>query len=109
MPDITITNCAITQQSLISTARDNHLQVTICFLNLTKNNSEYLIFIDCLFMLSFFDSWLPFIYLYVAGGIFFFTGIFLIKRSGAIDLTIKRHRFWFKVMIAGFFYFAVMH
>jgi hypothetical protein len=43
------------------------------------------------------------------GGIFFFSGIFLIKKSGAIDLTIKRHRFWYKVMIFGFIYFAIMH
>ena len=60
-------------------------------------------------MPSFFNSWLPFIYLYVVGGIFFFSGIFLIKKSGAIDLTIKRHRFWYKVMIFGFIYFAIMH
>ena len=60
-------------------------------------------------MPSFFNSWLPFIYLYVVGGIFFFTGIFLIKKSGAIDLSIKRHKFWYKVMLFGFFYFALMH
>jgi len=60
-------------------------------------------------MPSFFNSWLPFIYLYVVGGIFFFSGIFLIKKTGAIDLTIKRHRYWYKVMIFGFFYFVLLH
>jgi len=60
-------------------------------------------------MPSFFNSWLPFIYLYVVGGIFFYSGIFLIKKTGAIDLTIKRHKFWYKVMIFGFFYFVLLH
>ena len=60
-------------------------------------------------MPSFFNSWLPFIYLYGVGGIFFFTGMYLIKKSGAIDLTIKRHRFWYKVMFFGFFYFVLLH
>ena len=41
MPDITITDCAITQQSLILTERYIRLQVTICFFNLDENNSEY--------------------------------------------------------------------
>jgi len=60
-------------------------------------------------MPSFFNSWLPFIYLYGVGGVFFFTGMYLIKKSGAIDLTIKRHRFWYKVMFFGFFYFVLLH
>ncbi|MCH7965673.1 MAG: hypothetical protein IH852_17250 [Bacteroidetes bacterium] len=60
-------------------------------------------------MLSFFDSWFPLIYLYGLGGVFFFFGMYIIKRSGAIDLTIKRHRFWFRVMFFGFFYFVLMH
>jgi len=60
-------------------------------------------------MPTFFDTWLPFIYLYVVGGIFFFFGIYIIKRSGAIDLTKKRHRYWYRVMIFGYFYFVLMH
>jgi len=60
-------------------------------------------------MPSFFNSWLPFIYLYVVGGVFFFAGIFIIKKSGAIDLTIKRHKYWYNVMLWGFFYFVLMH
>jgi hypothetical protein len=60
-------------------------------------------------MPSFFDSWMPFIYLYVVGGLFFFSGMYIIKISGAIDLTRKRHRFWYKVLFFGYFYFVLMH
>jgi hypothetical protein len=60
-------------------------------------------------MPSFFNSWFPFIYLYVVGGIFFFSGVYIIRKSKAIDLTKKRHRFWFKVLIFGYFYFAAIH
>lgn len=60
-------------------------------------------------MPSFFNSWLPYIYLYVVGGFFFFLGLYLIKRYGAIDLTKKTHRFWMKVMVFGYFYFAALH
>jgi hypothetical protein len=60
-------------------------------------------------MLSFFDTWFPFIYLYVVGGIFFFSGIYLIKKAGAIDLTKKRHKKWYRIMLVGFFYFVLLH
>jgi hypothetical protein len=60
-------------------------------------------------MPSFFDSWLPFIYLYVGGGLFFLAGMILIRRTKAIDMRLKRDRFWWKAMIFGFFYFMVIH
>lgn len=60
-------------------------------------------------MLSFFDAWLPFLYLYGVGGFAFFTGIVIVRKSGAIDLTKKRHKFWYRVMIAGYFYFVAIH
>ena len=60
-------------------------------------------------MISFFNAWFPFIYLYVVGGIFFFSGMYLIKKMGAIDLTLKRHRKWYRIMYFGFFYFVAMH
>jgi len=60
-------------------------------------------------MPSFFNSWLPYLYLYLVGGLFFFLGLFLIKKYGAIDLSKKQHRFWMKVMIFGYFYFAAFH
>jgi hypothetical protein len=60
-------------------------------------------------MLTFFDTWLPFIYLYGVGGIMFFIGMLIIKKSGALDLTKKRHRTWYKVLIWGYIYFFVLH
>ncbi|MBL1213432.1 MAG: hypothetical protein D8M61_08795 [Ignavibacteriae bacterium] len=60
-------------------------------------------------MPSFFQTWLPFIYLYGVGGFAFLVGMILIRRSNAIDLTIKRHRYWYRVLIFGYFYFALMH
>jgi hypothetical protein len=60
-------------------------------------------------MPSFFNSWLPFIYLYVGGGVFFLAGMILIRRTKAIDMRLKRDRFWWKAMIFGFFYFMVIH
>ncbi|MCW8849107.1 MAG: hypothetical protein OQJ81_03935 [Melioribacteraceae bacterium] len=60
-------------------------------------------------MPSFFNTWLPFLYLYGVGGIFFLLGMIIIKRSGAINLEIKRHRYWYKVLIFGYFYFVAFH
>ncbi len=60
-------------------------------------------------MLTFADTWLPFIYLYGVGGIFFLVGMIIIKKSGAINLNIKRHRYWYRVLIFGYLYFALMH
>ena len=60
-------------------------------------------------MLTFADTWLPYIYLYGVGGIFFLVGMIIIRKSGAINLNIKRHRYWYRVLIFGYFYFALMH
>lgn len=60
-------------------------------------------------MPSFFDSWLPFIYLYVGGGLFFLTGMIIIRKTKAIDMRLKRDRFWWKVLIFGYFYFVFIH
>jgi len=60
-------------------------------------------------MPPFSHTWLPFIYLYGVGGLFFLIGMIIIKKSNAIDLKKKRHRFWFKVLIFGFFYFVLFH
>jgi len=60
-------------------------------------------------MLPFSQVWLPFIYLYGVGGIFFGLSMFFIYKSGGIDLSRKRHRYWNKVMYFGFFYFVVFH
>jgi hypothetical protein len=60
-------------------------------------------------MPSFFHTWLPFIYLYGVGGFAFLTGMIIIRRSNAIDLKLKRHRYWYRVLIFGYFYFAILH
>jgi hypothetical protein len=60
-------------------------------------------------MPSILHTWLPFLYLYGFGGLFFFSGMIIITKSNAIDLKKKRHRFWFKVLIFGFFYFVAFH
>ncbi|HPI37274.1 MAG TPA: hypothetical protein PK397_04940 [Ignavibacteriaceae bacterium] len=56
-----------------------------------------------------YNTWLPFIYLYGVGGIFFLTGIVVIRKSKSINLNNKRDRYWLKVMYFGFFYFMVIH
>ena len=55
------------------------------------------------------NTWLPFIYLYGVGGIFFLTGMLLIRKTGAVDFSKKLHRYWYKVMIFGFVYFVLLH
>ncbi|MCZ7602148.1 MAG: hypothetical protein QY331_13740 [Melioribacteraceae bacterium] len=58
---------------------------------------------------SFFNVWLPFIYLYGVGGIFFTIGMVLVKKAGGYNPAKRRHRYWWKVTIFGFFYFVVLH
>ncbi|MBN1301013.1 MAG: hypothetical protein JW995_07330 [Melioribacteraceae bacterium] len=60
-------------------------------------------------MPSFQHTWLPFLYLYIVGGLFFGSGMYIIKRTGSIDLHKKKHRFWWNVMIFGYFYFVIFH
>jgi len=60
-------------------------------------------------MTSITHTWLPFLYLYGVGGIFFLIGLIIIRKSKAVDMKKKRHRFWFGVLIFGFFYFVVLH
>lgn len=60
-------------------------------------------------MPSFENTWLPFIYLYLVGGIFFLSGMLIVKRAKAINFDRKINRFWWKVSIFGFFYFMAIH
>jgi len=62
-----------------------------------------------MFMVDFFNTWFPFLYLYVGGGIFFLGGMILIRRTKAIDMRLKKDRFWWKVLIFGYFYFVAIH
>ena len=60
-------------------------------------------------MPGFFDTWLPYIYLYAVGGLCFVAGMVIIRRAKGIDMRLKRHRFWWKVMWFGLFYFMAIH
>ncbi|MCK5331534.1 MAG: hypothetical protein KAK01_09000 [Candidatus Marinimicrobia bacterium] len=60
-------------------------------------------------MLTIQHTWLPYLYLYLVGGAFFLLGMIIIRKSGAINLKLKKHRFWNRVLIFGFFWFVVMH
>jgi hypothetical protein len=60
-------------------------------------------------MLPFTHVWLPLIYLYGVGGLFFLIGMIIIKKSKAIDLTKKSHRKWFRILIFGYLYFLALH
>lgn len=60
-------------------------------------------------MPPFSHTWLPYIYLYGVGGIFFIIGIIITKKSKAMDLSKKRHRFWFRILIFGFVYYMALH
>lgn len=60
-------------------------------------------------MPTFFNTWLPFIYLYGVGGIFFISGLIVVKKSGAYNPSRKRHVYWWKVTIWGLFYFMLIH
>jgi len=60
-------------------------------------------------MPPFSHTWLPYIYLYGVGGIFFVIGLIITKKSGAMDLKKKKHRFWFKILLFGFVYYMAIH
>ena len=59
--------------------------------------------------LSFARTWLPFIYLYVAGGIIFFGGILLIFKAKSIKIRRATHKKWFIVLLFGYFYYLALH
>lgn len=60
-------------------------------------------------MPTFEQTWLPFIYLYGLGGIFFLSGMILVKKAGSVDLNKPRHKYWWNILIFGFFYFVFIH
>ncbi|MDT3697096.1 MAG: hypothetical protein ROY99_11985 [Ignavibacterium sp.] len=60
-------------------------------------------------MPSFENTWLPFIYLYGVGGIFFLSGLVIIKKSKTVNFEKKRHRYWWKITLFGFFYYMAIH
>ena len=60
-------------------------------------------------MLDFTRTWLPFIYLYAAGGIIFSTGMYIITRSESLKIQEVTHKTWYYLLIFGFFYYAGIH
>ena len=59
--------------------------------------------------LTFYHTWLPFIYLYGVGGIAFLIGMFLIIRNRALILEKIHHKKWFVVLVFGFVYYAFIN
>mgnify|MGYP006995574075 FL=1 len=59
--------------------------------------------------LTFFRTWLPVIYLYVAGGIIFSAGMVIIYISKSIKLSRPMHKRWFYVLFFGYFYYLGIH
>ena len=60
-------------------------------------------------VLTFYHTWLPFIYLYGVGGIAFLIGMYLITRTRALSLDKIHHKKWLFVLIFGFIYYASIH
>ena len=60
-------------------------------------------------MPDFFNTWLPFFYLYGIGGIFFFAGMYIVTKTKALNKERKQHRFWLKALYGGFFFFMSLH
>jgi hypothetical protein len=56
-----------------------------------------------------YNSWIPYVYLYGVGGIFFIIGLIIVRKAGAYNPKNKRHRYWWKITIGGFFYFMLIH
>ena len=57
----------------------------------------------------FYHSWLPFIYLYGVGGIFFVLGLIIIRRSGSLELSKPKHQRWLKILYFGFIWYMLIH
>ncbi|MCB9025574.1 MAG: hypothetical protein H6625_04590 [Bdellovibrionaceae bacterium] len=55
------------------------------------------------------NPWTSYLYQYTFGLIFFSLGILLILRTKACQLGRGRDSLWFKILIAGFFFFASFH
>ncbi|MCF8306371.1 MAG: hypothetical protein K9G57_02940 [Ignavibacteriales bacterium] len=60
-------------------------------------------------MPSFYHTWLPFIYLYGVGGVFFVLGLIFAIKSNALNLKKKKHKYWLRVLIFGYLYFMFIH
>ena len=53
--------------------------------------------------------WLPWIYLYGAGGVLFAAGLVLVLRTGACDPRRPRDRRWIRILVGGYLGYAALH
>lgn len=53
--------------------------------------------------------WTPFLYQYLLGGVVFGIGLWVIRASGACDFRRPGDRFWFGVLLFGYFVYATIH
>lgn len=59
--------------------------------------------------LPFARVWLPYLYLYGAGGLLFVFALWTVLRAGACDLRRRTHRRWLGVLLFGFLWYAGIH
>lgn len=59
--------------------------------------------------LGFDRTWLPYLYLYGVGGLFFLTGLVLVLRSESFDRRRPGDRRWLGLLVFGFLWYAGMH
>ncbi|HIB61294.1 MAG TPA: hypothetical protein EYO52_06550 [Candidatus Marinimicrobia bacterium] len=54
-------------------------------------------------------SWLPYFYLYGLGGVFFFSGVYLVWKTKSLDMNKPHHRKWMKILFLGYGWFMALH
>ena len=59
--------------------------------------------------MNFYQTWLPFFYLYGVGGTAFLIGTFLIYKTGALRVSYETHKKWIWVLFYGYFFYAFIH
>jgi len=59
--------------------------------------------------LDFDRVWLPLLYLYGVGSLFFFGGLFAVLKSGSLDLKRRAHRHWLVVLLFGLVWYMGLH
>lgn len=59
--------------------------------------------------MEFSRTWLPYIYLYAVGGIFFLTGLILVMRHRSLNIKFRKDRWWFRILLFGFGWYALIH
>ena len=55
------------------------------------------------------NAWTNYFYLYGFGFFYTGSGVLLMLKTGACNLSRPRDRYWFKIILAGFVYFASLH